>query len=84
MKVNVIGTRRLDFDNVKGTQVVALIPPEYGFEGQSVLLKDVQNKEGKFKKLPFVPDSVCASVVPGDYEVSFDINGSIASFVRCK
>lgn len=87
MKVNVIGFRKLDFDTkegqkIKGIQVYATYPSTDKYvTGSCVLLKEDKYNN---KKLPFVPDSVAPEVGLGEYEVSFDINGGIVSFVKVK
>lgn len=87
MKVKVIGYRKLDFQTkegqqIKGTQVYAIYPSiDQYVTGDVVLLKEDNYKN---KKLPFVPESVCSDVQIGSYDVSFDINGGIVSFVKEK
>ena len=87
MKVKVIGYRALDFQSkdgqqIKGTQVFATYPSTDQYvKGECVLLKEDNYKN---KKLPFVPSNICPNVDLGEYDVSFDINGGIVSFVKVK
>lgn len=85
MKIEIVGFRKLDFttkenQQIKGTQLYAIYPStNQHVTGSEVLLKEDNYKN---KKLPFVPESVCADITLGFYDVTFDINGAIASILK--
>lgn len=88
MKVEIIGFRKVDYTNnqnqqIKGYSIVAVFPSNDKYLiGSEVLLRDVSVSGKTYKKLPFVPDSVCSDISLGFYDVTFDINGSISGLSK--
>lgn len=84
MKVQIIGFRKVSFDDksgnhIEGNSIYAVYDANSPYVvGSSVLVRD----SSKGIKFPFVPSSVCSSVGLGMYDLQFDINGSISSCVK--
>lgn len=84
MKVQIIGFRKVSFDDksgnhIEGNSIFAIYAANSPYiVGSSVLVRD----SSKGIKFPFVPCSVCNNIVLGMYDLQFDINGSISSCVK--
>lgn len=84
MKVQIIGYRKLSFDDksgnhIEGSSIFATYDANnVHVVGSSVLVRD----SSKGIKFPFIPSSVCSNIGLGLYDLQFDINGSVSSCVK--
>lgn len=84
MKVQVIGYRKVSFDDksgnhIEGNSIYAVYDANNDHVvGSSVLVRD----SAKGIKFPFIPSSVCSNIGLGIFDLQFDINGSVSSCVK--
>ena len=91
MKINVVGTRKVDWVNnqgqrIAGTTIYALFKDNCPYVvGESVLHRKTGGDNSKSFTFPFVAESVLKDIPLGFYEIETDFNtGSICKMTPVK